>query len=311
MDPAYPQRTRIYQNHHLDSTRWDVIEQRPNDIIVSTAYKCGTTWTQTIVLHLIFQDLEFRQLSEFSPWIEFRRNELQKIKETVANQTHRRCLKSHVPADAVPYSPDARYVVVGRDARDVFMSMWNHYSNYTEEAYAEFNNPEGRVGGDCPRCPADIHDFWSSWITRGWFDWETDGYPFWSNFRHIQSWWDFRHLENVHFVHYNDLLDKPREEIAALADFLGIACSEEMLGKIVEATSFRSMKSEAEKIAASTNEIFNGGAKTFINKGTNGRWISVLTDEDLEKYETAVTRTLSPDCRSWLEARSEHAESDG
>ena len=49
-----PQRTRTYQNHHLDSTRWDEVELRPGDILISTSYKAGTTWTQTIVGHLIF-----------------------------------------------------------------------------------------------------------------------------------------------------------------------------------------------------------------------------------------------------------------
>jgi hypothetical protein len=44
-----PTRTRIYQNHHLDSTRWDTFEPRADDIVIATPAKAGTTWTQTIV----------------------------------------------------------------------------------------------------------------------------------------------------------------------------------------------------------------------------------------------------------------------
>ncbi|MCI0840805.1 MAG: hypothetical protein J4N64_03455, partial [Chloroflexi bacterium] len=46
---------------------------------------------------------------------------------------------------------------------------------------------------------------------------------------------------------------------------------------------------------------FKGGAQTFMNKGTNGRWKNVLSPEDLSLYEDAVARILSPDCRQWLE----------
>jgi hypothetical protein len=54
MSNAQPARQHVYQNHHLDSTRWDHVELRPSDIVISTAYKAGTTFTQTIVGNLIF-----------------------------------------------------------------------------------------------------------------------------------------------------------------------------------------------------------------------------------------------------------------
>lgn len=36
---------------------------------------------------------------------------------------HRRFFKSHLPLDALPYREEAKYIYVGRDTRDVFMSM--------------------------------------------------------------------------------------------------------------------------------------------------------------------------------------------
>ena len=54
-DPAAtPQRTRIYRNHHMDSRRWDHLVTRPDDIVIATSYKAGTTWLQSIVAHLVF-----------------------------------------------------------------------------------------------------------------------------------------------------------------------------------------------------------------------------------------------------------------
>ena len=47
--------------------------------------------------------------------------------------------------------------------------------------------------------------------------------------------------------------------------------------------------------------FFRGGSKAFFFKGTNGRWRDVLTEADLELYEAAKRRVLTPDCAEWLE----------
>ena len=39
------QPTRVYQNHHLDSTRWEGFVPRPDDIVVSTSTTNGATWS--------------------------------------------------------------------------------------------------------------------------------------------------------------------------------------------------------------------------------------------------------------------------
>ncbi len=67
---------------------------------------------------------------------------------TIEAQEHQRFLKSHLPFDAVPYDPAVRYVYVGRDTRDVFMSAFNHYRGYTELTYSLLDAASG-VAGRC------------------------------------------------------------------------------------------------------------------------------------------------------------------
>lgn len=48
-----PQVLHTYQNHTLDSTRWQHYRPRPDDIVITTAYKAGTTWMQELVRQLL------------------------------------------------------------------------------------------------------------------------------------------------------------------------------------------------------------------------------------------------------------------
>lgn len=301
MNIVLPTKTRTYQNHTIDSERWRGFERRASDIIIATPYKCGTTWMQAIALQLVFGGEGIKPIGEVSPWLDFAPRPLDEVFDIFNAQNHRRVIKTHTPLDGFTYDPDSRYIVVGRDPRDVFMSLWNHYSNYTDFAIAEFNDRPDRIGERQPLCPKNIREFWDMWINRGWFDWENEGYPFWSNFHHLQSWWDFRHLPNIKFVHYNNLLSDLEGEIADISNYLEIECSPDLIAKIADKVTFASMKRQSDDFVGHNDQVFRGGSKTFINKGTNGRWRDVLTTEDLAAYDATATRTLTPECRSWLE----------
>src|SRR5262247_4077826 len=70
-DPSYPCRVRTYQNHFLDSTRWDRFLPRRDDVLISTSYKSGTTWMQRIVSLLVFGSGPLpAPLSHLSPWVD-------------------------------------------------------------------------------------------------------------------------------------------------------------------------------------------------------------------------------------------------
>ena len=299
MKKSMPQRTRTYQNHHIDSLRWDHFKPRNDDIVIATPYKSGTTWMQGIVGSLILP--EEKDPTKASPWIDNRVWPIDEVINDLEEQTHRRFIKTHLLLDGLIYYPQIKYIVVGRDARDVFMSLWNHYRSFTPLSYERFNNTPGRVGDPFPACPNDIRAFWQMWIARGWFEWESEGYPFWSNFRHVQTWWDFRNLDNILLVHYGDLLQDPGGEIQRVAEYLEIEVSEERLNNIVDATRFDKMRQAAigrEKQAGGSR---GRGARSHFYKGTNGRWKGVLTEDDLKLYEVTVERELSPDCTYWLE----------
>lgn len=298
---ALPQRTRVYQNHHFDSTRWDYFATRPDDVVIATSYKSGTTWTQSIVAHLLFPGELPAPLAELSPWLDMRLFPLEVVLNGLAAQTHRRFIKTHLPLDALPWDPERKFLYVARDGRDVFLSLWNHHSNFTEETLATFNSIPGRVGEEFPRAPADVHEFWRHWVSRGWFEGESDGWPFWSHLSNVQSWWDFRHVPNILLLHYADLVEDTEREARRIARFLGIDVPESRWPEIVERVSLPAMRRKGELYAPGGGQFWKGGAGTFLHKGTNGRWREVLTDAELAQYDAACARALTPACRAWLE----------
>ena len=216
-------------------------------------------------------------------------------------QKHRRFIKTHLPLDGLPFDRALKYIYVGRDARDVFMSFWNHYCGLTDAAFALLNTTPGRVGPELPRCPENIHKLWRDWTTRGWFEWESEGYPWWSNLHNVQSWWDFRHLPNILFVHYADLLADLEGEIRRVAHFLEIEVPDRAWAAIVHNSTFTEMRAFEEKNEERLRMVFKDGARTFFHKGSNGRWREILSPEELGLYDTAARRELTPECRRWLE----------
>ena len=298
-----PQQTKTYSQHPIiDSDRWRVYQHRPGDIVITTSYKAGTTWMQAIVANLLYQDGEFpAPVSMLSPWLDMRLPPLEAIAAGLEAQTGRRFIKTHLPLDGIPYYEGISYVFVGRDPRDVFMSLWNHHSGYTDETASQMSRGAEKEGKSFPTDQPNIRAFWDDWISKGYFDWENDGYPYWSHLHHAQTWWDYRHLPNIELFHYSDLLAQPETEIRRLASYLGVEIDDAQLPGILKRTSFNDMKQNFDKIMPGSEQIWKGGGATFMNKGTNGRWKELLTEDDLHRYREVVAATLSPDLAEWLE----------
>ena len=249
MPSKWPEVQHVYQNHTIDSTRWQPYQPRDNDIVIATSYKSGTTWMQNIVHQLLFLGQTAPSLWDVAFWLDARFNpNLEEVIAALEGQSHRRSIKTHLALDGLPFYPQVKYIVVGRDARDVFMSWWNHYSNFTDGYYERMQDSPGRVGPPLPRCSDNIHGYWQQWITQGWFAWENEGYPMWGNMHHTQTWWHYRHLENILnilFVHYSDLLADLAGEISHVAAFLDIEVTAENVTDVAQLVSFTNLKQQA------------------------------------------------------------------
>ncbi len=289
----WPVKKRDIHNHHMDSTYWDGFQFRNDDIIIGTHIKSGTTWVQQIVAQLLCGGKKDIPVAKVSPWIDLRFPEKKEKMAMVEAQTHRRFLKTHLPVDALIYSPIAKYIYIARDGRDVVWSMYNHHSNASSFYYETVNDTPGRVGPPLEQPVDSIRQYFNTWL-------ENDGYPYWPYWENIKSWWDIRTLPNILLLHYGKLKNNTQSEISRIAKFLNIKVDKKSWPLILEHCSISYMREKGNTIVPLEGAFWNEGAKTFIYKGTNGRWLDTLTEDENERYLRKAETELGVECSQWL-----------
>ena len=68
----WPRKTRELHNHHFDSTIWNHLQFRDDDIIIATYAKSGTTWMQQIIAQMLYGPDPDLEVAEMSPWLDLR-----------------------------------------------------------------------------------------------------------------------------------------------------------------------------------------------------------------------------------------------
>ncbi len=297
---SWPTKKRELHNHHFDSTIWNDFVFRDDDIVIATYAKAGTTWMQQIIAQLLFDGDPDLQVADLSPWVDLRVPPKEVKLAMVEAQSHRRFLKTHLPVDALQFSPKAKYVYIGRDARDVVWSMYNHHAHANQKWYDALNDTPGRVGPPIGPPPDDIRQYWGDWLKH-------DGYPFWPFWDNVRSWWQIRNLPNVKHVHFTNLKRDMPGEIRSIAEFLEIPINDSSWDAILEHCSFQWMKTNATKCVVGGGVFWDAGPGVFINKGVNGRWRDILTPEESIEYEKRAEAELGTACALWLATGEEIA----
>jgi aryl sulfotransferase len=282
---CHPQR-RAYRTPIFDSTRWDRFRPRPDDIIIATPPKCGTTWLQRITACLVLGGTELPgPMRDVSPWLEFRHDDrdLDAILARLDAQQHRRFLKTHLPADGLPPLPrTVSYLVGFRDLRDVALSFHHHMLN---------------TGVHGP-LPSDPRAFW-----RGFFSGEPmgrgGGITLERFTAHLTSWWERRHEPRVLLLHYQDLLDDLPGQMRRVAAHLGTDVPAADWPDMVAACRFEAMRADTDRVLPALGSPLGG--PWFFHCGTSGQWRGMVTDADLALYERAAARALPAELRAWLE----------
>lgn len=287
-----------YRNHLVDSARWDGIPLRDGDLIIATPAKCGTTWLQLICGLLIFQTPELPQpLDALSPWIDLMTRRPDDLRAALAAQPHRRVLKSHTPLDGLPFDPRVTYLCLGRDPRDVGISLDNHLANMNLEAFLALR--EAATGETV--APADVLPEPADTARGRFFQW-ADGddivVSLAAMLHHLTTFWERRQEPNVLLLHYDQLRTDLAGQMRRLAGRLGLTIEDGRWPELVRAATFEAMRERSRELVP-VGPVWHDPAR-FFHRGTSGQWRDLLDDDDLRRYRARVGELVDPALAAWL-----------
>jgi len=223
-----------------------------------------------------------------------------KVLNQLEQQSHRRFIKTHTPLDGLEYNAQTKYICVGRDPRDAFLSLKNHVENMRPEALAilqknasgEWHPPKPPLEDQC--------EWFRRWIGSSFS--EQPGHEFHTDVLYfVNGFWQFRDLPNILMLHYSDMKADLEGEMRRIAKFLQIDVADELWPELVAAATFDNMKSKAEHLAPQVGDGIWKDPNQFFNKGESGQWRNILGDKELSLYRQVMSEKVEPELATWLE----------
>jgi len=254
------------------------------DVFVMTFAKSGTNWMLQIAHQLLNHGRgDYNHIHDIVPWPDmegmpgFMSAYAVPLVQADAWQRSpegKRVIKTHFSWDLLPYSPDARYIAVIRDPKDVFVSSY-------------FFVRDSLFGAAMPSPQTWFRAFLSGKFMLG---------GSWAH--HTAGYWAASQAhENVLVVSFKEMKRDLRTVVARVASFLGVTASDVLLDEVCQLSTFSYMKSIDHK--------FNMGkllpwrdAGAMIRKGAQGGSSELLTPErqrEIDDHFQAELRALGSD----------------
>uniref|UniRef100_A0ACD5XG25 Uncharacterized protein n=1 Tax=Avena sativa TaxID=4498 RepID=A0ACD5XG25_AVESA len=262
-------------------------QARPDDVLLVTYPKCGTTWLKALaftvtnrLLHPAAGDDDHPLLTshpqDLVPFLEMPYRQLQHPVAELEELASPRLLSTHLPVTLLPPSVSGlgcRVVYLCRNPKDVLVSLWHFIKkvneNYTiDKAFELFSKGESPYG------------------------------PIWE---HNLGFWKKSESESdrVLFLKYDEMMAQPVEHVKMLAEFLHVPFTEEEVSRgvvedVVHLCSFDKLKSMPVNSSGVSDRI--GGVpmenSSFFRAGKVGDWTNHLTQEMAKKLDDIVEEKL-------------------
>ena len=192
---------------------------QPDDVLIATYPKSGTTWIQQIVHGLRSNgSMQFDEICEVIPWIETAFDLGLDI--DAAQVAEPRAFKTHLSWDDV--NKAARYIYVIRDPKQVLLSFYHFFSG--------FMFAPGSIS---------LHAFANSFFISG-----SKSGRYWE---HLRSWWPQRLEDHTLFLTFDELKRDLDQSVRRIADFLGLQLNEEQMQRVIHQSSYAFMRDHSHQ----------------------------------------------------------------
>ncbi|XP_068180586.1 cytosolic sulfotransferase 1-like [Antennarius striatus] len=279
-----PTRSKLFDFHGVSmvngfTINWENIQNfqaRPDDIVIATYPKAGTTWLSYILDQLYFgQTLPERQTSvpihERVPFLEMAFSMLD-LGVDLADRlpTSPRLIKTHYPVHFLAKSfweQNCKIIYLARNAKDSMVSFF-HFDRMN------------MIAPDPGEWNSYHHRFMDGKVMFGsWYD-------------HVNGWWKKKQTySNLHYMFYEDMIEDTGREINKLCSFLGLSPSVEEKRKIIDEVQFDRMQNN-KMVNYSTVPVLDFKISTFLRKGKVGDWKNHFTVAQNEAFDEDYKRKM-------------------
>ncbi|KFM75292.1 Sulfotransferase 1C2A, partial [Stegodyphus mimosarum] len=235
---------------------------RDDDVFIVTYPKCGTTWTQNILILIFNKGQPLKSQIEFhtaSPYLD--------MTGAIAAEEMPRpnAIKFHLPYHLTPKSDKTKYIYVARNPKDCCVSYFHHMKNFPFYGFT-----------------GTFNDYFELFISGN--------IDYGDYFDHVLGWYAHRNDSNVLFLTYEEMKEDTAGAILKIASFIDdslyaetLRNDPEILNNIIKFSSFSYMKDTVNKqveqmMSMSKEEITN----SFMNSQLK-RVITTFVHPNLEK----------------------------
>jgi len=272
-----------------DSARRERFQLRPDDVIITTPSKSGTTWMQTIVGMLLRDTVELPPIGTICPWLDMQIRTEEEIFGLLDGQTERRFIKTHTPLDGLPFNRSVTYIAVIRHPLDVALSDRDHMANMlrdrTDELREAASGPYEPVSVQTDKAPEDPAE-----LLRWFIDNDEEATGSGPNglddyCQQIRTYWDARDQPNVHLFHYADMWNDLDAEMRRVAAALHVPVDEARWPSFVDAATLKSMRQRASDSAPDAHLGLWKSAEGFFRSGGTREWPALLTAAEIDHFD--------------------------
>lgn len=252
-------RRRRFQNTFGD------YQPNAHDVFACVYFKSGTNWLMQILVQVIHHGTaEFEHVHDIVPWPDSPdpRYAVPLSDDTAWKNSPSglRAIKTHLDFTRVPFSPEARYVCVVRDPKDVCVSGYH------------FLRAEG-MGPMTPSVPNFVEFFLSP------------SFPFHPWAEYLDGYWRIRDRENVLFMTYEEMKTDLPGTVRKIAAFLKVDLSKDEVDAVVRQSSFDHMKEIEHKFETGMMVPWAKPRGAMMRRGQHGGSDELLTQVQQQQID--------------------------
>jgi hypothetical protein len=254
---------------------------RPDDVLITTAPKAGTTWMQNILYQLRSGgDPGFDSIDAVVPWLELPRDSLShtEVLEGYESMASPRIFKTHCTYEQTPGTGTVNIIMSSRDPRDCMVSFYHHIMDMTDEARAHGNFSKIQTFDD-------VFELWMNF--SAWF-------------RNLASWWPHFDDDRLLWLRYEDMKQDIDGCVDHILGFLHWDITPAQRQAVNEYISFDWMKTHTDKFTMNIQgkSAFKPGG--FIRKGQTGDHKQKLSATQEQQILDRAREVLEADCLRFL-----------